>query len=163
MITVQINGLSDLVQTLRNLPAEIASKNGGPLARALAKGGRTIRDDAKRRAPVSDPPSVQVAARRARNTGQINKPGRLRDAIVSKRDRNPGARGRTEAVLVTVRRSGKKGAYYAGMVEFGTVKMEAQPYMRPAFEENKKDVAEQFRVDLSAGIDRAVRKARRNA
>jgi HK97 gp10 family phage protein len=160
MASASVGGLSELRNTLLSLGADIASKNGGPVRSALAKGAKKVRDAARLRAPVS------VDAGDGDGESQ-EKGGRLRDAIVSARDKDPGAFGLTESYVVRVKngkgRDDKRGAYYWRFVEFGTVKQPARPFLRPTFEEQKEGFAQTFVVDLRKAIASAVRRGgRRN-
>lgn len=160
--TVQVHGLKELGERLKALPAEIAGKNGGPLLAALRKMGREIQQEAQQRVPVDT--------------------GTLRENIIVTRSRNPQAVGMTEAVQVTVRYKARKykdnkknrrkkqvgeeyrddgPLFYAKFLEFGTVKMQPHPFMRPAFEAKKSALPEMFKKELSAAIDRAVMKLRK--
>jgi len=48
----------------------------------------------------------------------------------------------------------KTDAYYAGFIEFGTSKMAAQPFMRPAYDQTKNQVVSQ----IEKGIERELKK-----
>ena len=150
MVKVNVNGLSDLAKALKELPPEIASKNGGPLKTALRAAAVVIQKDAKTRAPVDS--------------------GVMRDAINVMRDPRPG--NVTERYVVKPTRSrkvqrivrtagGNKGstdAWYWRMVEFGTKFMPARPFMRPAFDSQAGAALDKFKDILAAGIKRAARK-----
>jgi len=58
-------------------------------------------------------------------------------------------------------RNDEKGAWYWHFVEFGTVKMPAHPFIRPAFDAVKDEALNEFKRHLTQGIFRAVRKVRR--
>lgn len=163
----KVHGLAQTVAALRALPAQFASKNGGPIRSALFMAARPMRNDAQARAPVDS--------------------GNLRLNVYLWRDRNPQASGATERYLISVRskrgRAGRaaKGrlnrgllrvgrnfairgdAWYGRLVEFGTEKMRAQPFMRPAFEGGKQRVVTDFGNGLRKGVDAAVERARRAA
>lgn len=160
--TAQVHGLKELGERLRALPKEISGKNGGPLLAALRKMGRAIQQEAQARVPVDT--------------------GTLRENIIVTRERDPKGMGATEAVHVTVRykakayknnkgnrRKGRVGEnykdygplFYARFLEFGTEHAPAYPFMRPAFESQKSELPEMFKTELSAAIDRAVRKLNR--
>lgn len=160
--TVQVHGLKELGERLRALPKEISGKSGGPLLAALRKMGREIQAEAKERVHVDT--------------------GTLRENIIVTRARDPKALGGTEAVHVTVRykakaykdskgnrKQGRVGEeykdygplFYARFLEFGTEHAPAYPFMRPAFESKKAELPEMFKTELSAAIDRAVRKLNR--
>lgn len=80
----RVVGVPAIVQRLKGIPRDLRRGN---LRNALAAGGRVIRDDARRAAPV-------LAAVKVRKSGQVvRKPGTLRNAIVvrtSKRSRAAG-------------------------------------------------------------------------
>ena len=50
--------------------------------------------------------------------------------------------------------AGDKRAWYAHLVEFGTVKMAAQPFFRPAFDESKDNMADAAVIKLKEGLAR---------
>jgi HK97 gp10 family phage protein len=129
-----VKGLSQLSAALKELPLRLARN---ALRQSVAKGALVIRDEAKVRAPVSSGPVKPGDPL----------PGTLRRAIVIKHDaERSNAFSQTYVVAVRqgkrYRRRGKKGnrsqdAYYWRWVEFGTVKMSARPFLRPAFEAKK--------------------------
>jgi len=135
MMTVNITGLKELQQALNQLPLEIQKR---PLRSAVSAGAKVIVDEAKRLAPQGET-------------------GNLRKALYRYRSRSQSSRGQ-ETFLVGVRkgkknyvdsaknrrlnRVGKKytvegEAYYWRFIEFGTSKMPARPFLRPAFESKK--------------------------
>lgn len=153
------------VAALRALPAQFASKNGGPLRKALYGASKLIRDDAQSRAPIDT--------------------GNLKANVYIYRDRNPQNSGATERYIIGVRtkrgqkqrlaargslnrKLGRVGrnfrlkgdAYYWHFVEFGTEKMNAQPFMRPAFEANKRQAVAVFSAEFEKGVGAAVRRAK---
>ena len=145
MASANVAGLAELRQTLLGLGAEIASKNGGPVRSALAKGARKVRDAARLRAPV--------------------KSGRLQRAIYASRDKNPSAEGLTESYAVGVKRGkgrdDEKGAFYWIFKEFGTATLAPEPFLRPTFEQQKEEFAQTFVTDLRKAIASAVRRGAR--
>lgn len=144
----EIKGLRELSRALRELPARVARND---LQAATAAGARVIRDEAKMRAPIY--------------TGSVSdghpKPGTLRKSIILKAIRELSNNVR-RVVFVTVRHGkkfqsvGKKNAnmdaFYWRFVEFGTKKMRAQPFMRPAFEARKRDAVEAIKDKLAERI-----------
>ena len=92
-------------------------------------------------------------------------PGTLKRAIIMKQIPEKSD-AQKQVFHVAVRRGkqdrkqGKKGtlsqdAYYAHFVEFGTVKMSARPFMRPAFEGRKNDAVEAIRARLAERVEAA--------
>jgi HK97 gp10 family phage protein len=158
-----VQGLDGLLDALKALPPEIASKNGGPARAALAKGAKIIRDDARIRAPKDT--------------------GATAANIVMKRDGRPdrfgvnerytvGVRGGSLSTYSNTKRNRRKGVvgkkyekqsstYYWRFKEFGTEKMAATPFMRPAFESNQARAMAAITDTLAKGIERAAKKVSR--
>lgn len=135
--TVKIEGLRELAAALRELPKAVAAKQ---LRTPVAIAARTIRDDARRRAPSQS--------------------GRLRASIIFKRTQG----GALDAQYIVAVRHGKRfqhvgkhdvnqDAYYWTFLEFGTSKMAAEPFMRPAFESNKYDALTMIIDGLRVGVE----------
>jgi HK97 gp10 family phage protein len=167
---IKIHGLAEARKALLSLPAEIVSKNGGPVKQALSAACEPIRELAEALAPKDT--------------------GRLEISVYKFRDRNPRAKGNTERYVIGIRR-GKRGkikkqkeqvegifgiglikekrtraapelkaneAPYGRYVEFGTSKMQAQPFMRPAFNLNKGLALVTFRDVLSSRLLKIAKK-----
>ena len=70
------------------------------------------------------------------------------------------SRRRTGVIALDIR-VGEKDyvgkTFYAAMVEYGTAKMEARPFMRPAFEANKDKVIKLVLSEIKAGVMREAR------
>lgn len=146
---VSISGLKELQAALKELPDRIA-KN--VLRGSVAAGAAVIRKEAQSRAPVY---TGEVAAGHP-------PPGTLKRSIVQKQIKELSSADK-QTFFVTVRKGkqyrgqGKKGnlsqdAYYGSWVEFGTSKMAAKPYMRPAFEAKKNEAVEAIRAYLAKRI-----------
>ena len=106
----KMEGLSELQSSLRKLPDKLREN---ALKNASAAGARVIRDDAKRRVPVDS--------------------GQLRDSIVVARTfRQRGRRVRLRGAVVIGIKGGAR--FYAHLIEFGTSRRAAEPFMRPALD-----------------------------
>lgn len=129
-VTIKVDGLKDLGERMRLLDSDISTK----VARAAVNASANIvKKAAIRNAPISDGPH-QLGVQK----DQIAQPGNLRKNIITRR-LPPGERNATEEYIVTVRHgSGKvpKDAFYGKFVEFGTAKMPARPFLRPAMDNN---------------------------
>lgn len=132
--SVRIEGLRELTRALNELPDRVA-KNG--LRAAVYAAARVIRTEARQRAPVAERPMRPNQP----------KPGTLRRAIIMKHLREQSGRHR-QTFAITVRRGkkyrnqGKKknlsqDAWYWHFIEFGTTKMAARPFLRPALESKR--------------------------
>lgn len=143
-VNFQVDGLRELGLRMQGLKADMAGK----IARqAVAAGAGVVRAAARKGAPVDT--------------------GNLKAAVIMKRMRKP-ENGLTEQYIVTPRKgkasdviaakrgTGKLGkdAYYAHMVEFGTVKMPAQPFMRPALEQNTQRATDAMVKRLRKRLDK---------
>lgn len=156
MITVQITGLKELQKALEQLPKEI---QGRPLRSAVSAAAKVIVDDVKTRVPVGET-------------------GNLKTAVYRYRSRRNSATGR-ETFFVGIRqgkaqykdtaynrRKGRVGknyktageAYYWRFLEFGTAKMQAKPFLRPAFEANKSRAVEVMKDRLGKSIQTQAKK-----
>lgn len=149
---VKIQGLKELNEALKLLPDRVA-KN--VLRGATNAGATIIRKEAQQRAPIY--------------TGQVAEghppPGTLRRAIYQKQISELS--GLLKQVFYVGVRRGKnqrdrKGrsldAWYWRFVEFGTVKMSARPFMRPAFEAKKQAAVDAIKNYLAERIPREVEK-----
>ena len=153
MTTVQIKGLAELNRALAELPPRLARN---VLRGSVAAGAAVIRQEAKERAPRY---AGEVAAGHP-------PPGTLKRAIYSAQARRLSSlleqvyhvgvvSGKRAKVGKT--KSGKsKDAYYWRFVEFGTVKMAARPFLRPAFEAKKLEAVEAIRRYMAERIAREV-------
>src|SRR5574337_608603 len=144
-----IDGLRELKRALEELPKAIGRN---VLRGAVRAGAQLIRKEAQQRAPVY--------------TGDVSKghppPGTLKRAVYQKQINELSSATR-QTFFVGVRKGnkyrnqGKSGklsqdAYYASWVEFGTSKMAARPFLRPAFEAQKNAAVEAIRDYLAKHI-----------
>ena len=152
--SVKIDGLRELAAALRALPDKLA-KNG--LRAGVYAGAKVIQDEAKLRAPVYTGPVEQGHP----------PPGTLKRAIIMKQIREESGQ-RHQVFFVTVRsgkkyqKQGKKGnlsqdAFYWRWVEFGSTKMAARPFLRPAFEAKKEAAVEAIKNKLAERVEEAAK------
>ncbi len=147
MVNIQIDGLAELKARLARLPQAIQTK----IAKGMvATGAAVFKDEAIRLAPEY--------------TGTVQAghppPGTLKKAIYQQRLKEESV-GTREAWRVSVYRGKedkKNGvdAYYAAMVEYGTVNMAARPYMRPAFELQRENAARVMGTYLTVALPKVV-------
>ena len=155
---VQIEGLAELAKALKELPERVA-KNG--LRAAVYAGAKVIRDEAKLLAPVA------VACLGPKQPP----PGTLKRALIMKQI--PELSGKSKQTFFVMVRHGKKyrnqgnngklsqDAWYWRFVEFGTVKMAAQPFLRPAFDAKKTQAVAAIKERLAERIELAVQELKK--
>lgn len=163
MEVVKVEGMQQLAHALKQLPLEIAAKNGGPLARALGAAARVIRDKAKGPpTPLAKKPyTVSLKSK----TVRVN-PGRLRASVQAVRARRPDNGVNEQYVIKPFGRDIKKrygvGVAYWWLLEFGFTaknrKKIHQPFLLPAYKSSRSKALEEFKRHLSAGIERARKK-----
>lgn len=148
---LEVQGLPELLRKLRGLPDQVRAK---VIKGAVASGAAVIKNEAISRAPIY--------------SGKVGKnhppPGALKAAIYQARLLKE-CTGTVEAWLVSVRKGpraaasvrGNVDAYYATWVEYGTVKMGAKPFMRPAFEAKKNEAVEAMRQYVLAKLPDALK------
>lgn len=145
--TVKIEGLKELAAALRELPKAVAARQ---LRLPVAHAAADMRDDARRRAPISE---------ESLGPGRP-KPGTLRKSIVIKKVMGNAM----QAIYIVAVRHGKKfrdigkrhanlDAYYWRFIEFGTTHAAARPFLRPAFEALKRQAVETIKKGLAEGIE----------
>lgn len=141
----KISGLSELGRELKKRGDDMGRRIA---QKATASGAYVVREAAKRRAPKSD--SQHQLGRRK---NEIVQPGNLRANVVMKRVTD----GRMTAEYVVGVRAGSgrnpNDAFYGDFVEIGTVKMAAQPYIRPAFDAEKQTALDRITKVLKQEIE----------
>ena len=156
--SVQVQGLDQLAKALKELPQRVA-RNG--LRAAVYAGAKVIRDEAKLQAPVA-----------TGDLGADQPPrGTLKRSVIMKQiPELSGAQKQTFFVTVRhgkkYRKQGKKGnlsqdAWYWRFVEFGTVKMSARPFLRPAFEMKKHEAVTAIKTRLAQRIEQAAQELKK--
>lgn len=159
-ITMNVQGLNGVLDTLQALPADVVSKRGGPVKLALAKGARLIRDQAK----------TNLKAAIAHNGSQST--GLLEKNVIASRGKAPiGTKG--ERYLVRVRRkaydgdkigkrqkAGKRVTTHktASLLEYGSSHQPATPWLRPAVQQKGEAAINVITSDLKRRIDLIVKK-----
>lgn len=130
-VDFKIEGAAEMERLLKELGPRTASKLG---AQALRAGAKPILQEAKRLVP--------------KDTRQLEK------AITTKTERQQ-AMSDTRSVLIGFR---KPRSRIAHLLEFGTSKMPARPFMRPALDGKAKDALDEMGKVLGQGIEREAAK-----
>jgi len=136
---VQVEGLKGVEDALAGAGPKLART---ALRKALAAGGEVFLEQARSRAPVLAEPTP------------ARKPGELRDAIMevtSIKTREQQGRARVGLRHDPEKKTQSPGVYGL-FVEFGTQKMKAQPYMRPAYDSANREAERVFTDEIRAGV-----------
>ena len=157
-LDIEVRGLSELKATFDGLPATIQSKL---LKGATATAAAVFRVEAVLRAPyytgpvqAGHPPAgtLKKAIYQTRLTSECTLTREVwKVGIRQGRNATVGAKGAKVSV----------DAFYGRFVEFGTVKMAARPFMRPAFDTKKQAASQAFGTYLAFGLPQAVEHAKR--
>lgn len=122
---LELEGVKELINELERVSDDVA----GDLAKVIKKGGKIVRDAAKSN---------------IESQGLV-KTGALRDSMkmrITEKDRS-----QVEATIGPTK-------FYGRFHEFGTKKMKARPFLRPAFDENSDKVQEVIADELRKTIER---------
>lgn len=133
-MTENVKGLKRLIKALEKLPKEADDQ----IAEEVERAAQDIESQAKKDVPVGTPESTGIKG---------YKGGTLRDSIrVVKKSK------KTYSIVADAKSKQKGGRLqpYSAFVEFGTSKMNARPFLYPAFFK--------YRGELTDSIERAVKK-----
>lgn len=153
--SVDLNGLPELLTKLENLSFDM-KKRGGRFA--LRKAAQVIREQVKANAiaknlddPATGRSIVKNVAERwngklFKRTGDLGfRVGILQGAVLPKKGEEPNLS------------AGAKTPHFR-LLEFGTEKMAARPFMRPALSQSAQAAANTFIAQYKKSIDRALKK-----
>lgn len=159
-VEVKLEGLQGVLETLKALPGELVSRNGGPVRSALRRGALVIFKQAK---------SNLESVTRSNDPEKNYSTGLLLQNLVTSRGKPPaGVRGEVYLVRVRRKRYPRKGRAVStikagSLLEYGSVKQPAEPWLRPALNTKAQEAMRTFEVELLKGIDRIKKKlARQN-
>lgn len=157
--TMKVRGLADLGRVLIALPRDISSRSGGPLLFAVNKAADVFIDAAKqnvRALPVSKEDSRDDYVRtgtleRSIRRKRVNKTRESTEHVIVK-PRGGKGRGKNPP------KGGANVAPYWDEVEFGTSKMPARPFMRPAAHSHSGRALNAFSENFGKAVKRAVKR-----
>ena len=157
-------GFKELSQTLRGLSDDVRKR---VLKRAARAGGLVVEEEAKRNAPVlkkADP--RRIAGTLKKNIRTVSVKDKSIDGAAVKVHVRKLSR---KAISAFKGKTGKSSAenpddpFYARFVEYGTSKMSAQPFLRPALMTKRAEAVNAMRNEVKRGIDREARRRARKA
>ena len=145
-LTMEIRGLDEFMRRLASLSTVTRDETIGT---ALLAGALVLEGYAK--AAIANPPKSGKIYMHGKVAHQASAPGeapatdigQLYDSFSTKRD---GAEARVDV-----------HSEYAEALEFGSSKMAARPYLRPAMDEHKDAIIEAVASNFEAAIQRAMR------
>lgn len=157
---IQLHGLKELQATLRQLPLRLQDRT---ILAALRAAGQVIRKEAQARVPLLKQPVPH------------RKRGVVRKAISVRRSRLDNIKGKRSGVYIGVKPLGRKeikgfkggtgrnpdDPFYWIFLEFGTSKMSAKPFLRPAFEAKQFEALRKFEEYMKARVEKEAAKLAR--
>jgi HK97 gp10 family phage protein len=146
--TISVSGLADLEKTLLELPDKLA-KN--VLVGGVRAGANVFRTEARQRAVVAEKEII----RKFHGQKLTIQPGFMQKKIASWRSRRTQyAVTFNMGIIGWKDRFNKFFPFYWRFIEFGTSKISAKPFLRPAFEAKKAAAIEAMRDYLDKRIDK---------
>lgn len=155
MITLTIHGGEELK---RELEAIAARMQNNILRSAIREASKPVRDEARARAPVLKEPDPRRKPGTVKRAIGIRSP-RIKNRMVvggvAVRSQSPKQVAAFKARTGLKAASNPNDAFYAPFLEFGTAKMRARPFMRPALSTQSQSaidaMGEKIRERIAAG------------
>jgi len=156
----QIQGMDDLLKNFRALHDDLKMKAA---AAAVAGGARLVANEAKKNAQSQ---GLELSGALLENIA-IKREKTGRDKIQYNVGVRHGSKSKNARKMVQYRYTKKTVTYendpfYWWFHEFGTSKMPARPFMRPAFEANVEKIKQTMANRLRSSIERFKKKYGRN-
>lgn len=159
-LDVDLKGLDGVLETLKRLPPEVVSRRGGPVLFALRKGANVIRNQART--------NLQASIDAPGKTGITISTGFTVKNVVAKRRKIWGG-GKGERMVITVNPKPHPIGHtikdrplrandIAFMMEHGTSKQDALPWLRPAFEAKKEEALRTVETELVKKVNQIIKK-----
>jgi len=120
-----IEGMDEVIKLVQKMGDAAA----GALDEACKAGAELVLSEAKQKVPVDT--------------------GKLRDSLILKKSKTKNPNIKSEYYVTK-----KSGAEHFAPVELGTSKMKAQPFLRPAIDENKSGIAKRVNDAMLRAIGR---------
>lgn len=156
---MEVKGLAGSLAMLQKLPAEVVSKNGGPVRRALRKGARVIQAEAKLR--------FRLAVAQVGKSGITDSTGFTESMIIVRKGKFAG-KGERQVVTVRYGQAHPSGQKFRGrpiyandiafIMEAGTSNQPATPWAKPAFVAKAAEAIATVERELPRDIERIAAK-----
>lgn len=155
---VSVEGLDNVLARMRALSVKMQKKI---VAHAVRKGANIIKKAAVNKAKLFDDPKTPKKVYKEITTRTNSKLGRQNGGVAisvgvkggAKKYKNTKENRRKKRVGASY--EGPGNVYYWRFLEFGTAKMKAQPFLRPAVENNVTQVIGAITSDLNDQLDRS--------
>ena len=159
-VEMKLEGLDGVLDALKKLPPEVVSKNGGPVRKALRKGAMVLVKQARS--------NFAGAVQQVGKSGITDTTGFTEKQIIARRGKIKGGT-KGERQVVTVRGVPHPGGNIfrgkpiqandiAFLMEAGSSKQPATPWLRPAFAAKAPEAISTVTQELPKEIGRIVRK-----
>lgn len=150
----RLHGLDGVLKRMRSLPDRIQRKVA---RRAVRKGANLVAADARTGAQAIDDPKTAESIARNIVVQESAKLGRAEGGVAMRVGVLGGARAPARAAGEI--KGGGKGnpggdTYYWRFHEFGTSKMQARPFLRPALAGNIEKATDAITTELIRGLDK---------
>lgn len=149
-VKFDIQGLDGVLSKMRTLSPKLQKKG---LVAAVRKGANIVRDDARNRAKQFDDPSTPKPIWREIVTRVNGRRGRQEGGVVMQVGVRGGARSEKSNRSSNASNDTGSSVWYWRLLEFGTSKMAAQPFMRPALESNVYKATDAIVTELNRQLD----------
>lgn len=142
MVDVEVRGVEDLLKNLRTFTTKIQKS---VVTGAIRASAAAISKEAKKNVPKDKGDLKRAISVVKRKTKEKNV---IKFSVVPK----------TKLLHKIQDAKGEKHYNYGGHIEFGSSKMTAQPYLRPAFENKGTEAIDIAKVYMSKRIDKEIAK-----
>jgi len=149
MLEVRVENMDEIIDKMSTFASKLQRKGTTQAAR---KAMNIVRDDARNRAKKLDDPSTPESVIWE---NIVTKKGSRREERRAKADvlMRVGVRGGA----VDPKTGDSAATFHWRFLEFGTSRIAAQKFMRPAFSENAQKVSDTFTAEMRKAIDRIAR------
>ncbi len=144
---IKVKGFKELDRVLADLPLAVSRRI---ISDALKKAAQPVLDSARAKVPVGS------------GTYRGRPRPHLRDSLdvqptLSRRQRSKRTVQGDVELFIGPKVGIGQGGRHGHLVEFGTYKMAARPFLRPAWDENKNKVLDIFSKEIWENIKRAIK------
>ena len=156
-----LKGVDELIKRLQKTQLEVVEKVA---PRALKKAADLVADEARRRAElIDDPSSPESIAKNIivqKSGKRQTRPDSIKYRVGVRGGGKPSDEEKTPAEKTDKPKKGKEtggDTWYWRLLEFGTIKMEAKPFMRPAIAAKEQEAAAVFISTFKELLDKTVK------